>query len=174
MSTAIKVKANRLNALASTGPKSEDGKAIVAANAVRHGLLSWKPVVAEFESVREWDAHHEQTLLDLRPVGHLETLLAEYSVTLVIDDQRCEGDAVRFEFNGELTAVQDQAARALIPHDMGVLVAPPVAGYSERVYQVFGKDVLDQLISVAAELPLAHVGLPQPRAWRRTEEDLSK
>src|SRR6059036_2052593 len=52
-----------------------------------------------------------------------------------------------------------------------MLVAPPVAGYSERVYQVFGKDVLDQLISVAAELPLAHVGLPQPPPWRREEEE---
>jgi DNA mismatch repair protein MutL len=52
-----------------------------------------------------------------------------------------------------------------------MLVAPPVAGYSERVYQVFGKDVLDQLISVAAELPLTHVGLPQPPPWRRKEED---
>ena len=27
-----------------------------------------------------------------------------------------------------------------------MLVAPPVAGYSERVYQVFGKETLDQLI----------------------------
>jgi len=52
-----------------------------------------------------------------------------------------------------------------------MLVAPPVAGYSERVYQVFGKDVLDQLIPVAAELPLAHIGLPQPPPWRRKEED---
>src|SRR5436305_4914955 len=52
-----------------------------------------------------------------------------------------------------------------------VLVAPPVAGYSERVYQVFGKDVLDQLISVAAELPLAHVGVPQPPPWLRTKEE---
>src|SRR5207248_6610559 len=43
-----------------------------------------------------------------------------------------------------------------------MLIAPPVAGYSERVYQVFGKDTLDQLISLAAELPLAHVGLPPP------------
>ena len=31
-----------------------------------------------------------------------------------------------------------------------MLVAPPVAGYSERVYQVFGKETLDQLIAVAA------------------------
>jgi len=52
-----------------------------------------------------------------------------------------------------------------------MLVAPPVAGYSERVYQVFGKETLDQLISVAAELPLAHVGLPQPAPWRRQEEE---
>jgi DNA mismatch repair protein MutL len=48
-----------------------------------------------------------------------------------------------------------------------MLVAPPVAGYSERVYQVFGKDVLDQLIPLAAELPLAHAGLPQPSTWRK-------
>jgi DNA mismatch repair protein MutL len=52
-----------------------------------------------------------------------------------------------------------------------VLVAPPVAGQSERVYQVFGKDVLDQLISMAAEQPLARVGLPQPPPWRREEEE---
>ncbi|HKW18009.1 MAG TPA: DNA mismatch repair endonuclease MutL [Terriglobales bacterium] len=52
-----------------------------------------------------------------------------------------------------------------------MLVAPPVASYSDRVYQVFGKETLDQLISVAAELPLAHVGLPQPPPWRRNEEE---
>src|ERR1700752_4793117 len=42
-----------------------------------------------------------------------------------------------------------------------MLIAAPVASRGQRVYQVFGKEVLDQLISVAAELPLAHVGLPQ-------------
>jgi DNA mismatch repair protein MutL len=52
-----------------------------------------------------------------------------------------------------------------------ILVAPPVAGSSERVYQVFGKDVLDQLIPVAAMQPLAHVGLPQPPPWRRQQEE---
>jgi DNA mismatch repair protein MutL len=51
-----------------------------------------------------------------------------------------------------------------------VLVAPPVAGYSERVYQVFGKETLDQLIAVAAVQALEHVGLPQPPPWRRKEE----
>src|SRR5450631_2449578 len=44
-----------------------------------------------------------------------------------------------------------------------MLVAPPVAGHSERVYQVFGKEVLDQLIPLAAAQPLDRIGLPHPR-----------
>jgi DNA mismatch repair protein MutL len=52
-----------------------------------------------------------------------------------------------------------------------MLVAAPVAGYSERVYQVFGKEVLDQLIPIAAVQPLERIGLPQPPPWRRKEAD---
>ena len=52
-----------------------------------------------------------------------------------------------------------------------MLVAPPVAGYSERVYQVFGKETLDQLIPIAARQALERVGLPQPPPWRRQEVD---
>src|SRR5438477_5561486 len=48
-----------------------------------------------------------------------------------------------------------------------MLVAPPVAGYSERVYQVFGKETLDQMIPVAAVQPLARIGLPQPPPWAK-------
>jgi DNA mismatch repair protein MutL len=55
-----------------------------------------------------------------------------------------------------------------------MLVAPPVAGYSERVYQVFGKETLDQLIAVAAVQPLEHIGLPQPPPWRRIERQESE
>jgi DNA mismatch repair protein MutL len=52
-----------------------------------------------------------------------------------------------------------------------MLVAPPVGGHSERVYQVFGKETLDQLIPVAAQQALERVGLPQPPPWRRKEQD---
>src|SRR6202166_3850213 len=52
-----------------------------------------------------------------------------------------------------------------------MLVAPPAAGYSERVYQVFGKETLDQLIPVASRQALERVGLPQPPPWRRKEEE---
>jgi len=52
-----------------------------------------------------------------------------------------------------------------------MLIAPPVAGYTERVYQVFGKEILDQLLPLTAAQPLAHMGLPQPPPWRRSEAD---
>ncbi|MGB9199697.1 MAG: DNA mismatch repair endonuclease MutL [Terriglobales bacterium] len=56
-----------------------------------------------------------------------------------------------------------------------LLVAPPVAGHRERVYQVFGKETLDQLIPLAAVQPLERVGLPQPPPWRRDpEEEMNK
>ena len=52
-----------------------------------------------------------------------------------------------------------------------MLVAPPVAGHSERIYQVFGKETLDQLIPLSALLPLERIGLPQPPPWRRSEPE---
>src|ERR1022692_3530593 len=51
-----------------------------------------------------------------------------------------------------------------------LLVAPPVSGHRERVYQVFGKETLDQLIPLAAVQPLERVGLPQPPPWRRSAD----
>ncbi len=51
-----------------------------------------------------------------------------------------------------------------------MLIAPPVADHSQRIYQVFGKETLDQLIPLSAMLPLSHVGLPQPPPWRRDED----
>jgi DNA mismatch repair protein MutL len=52
-----------------------------------------------------------------------------------------------------------------------MLVAPPVADHSRRIYQVFGKETLDQLIPLSALLPLARIRLPQPPPWRRSEEE---
>jgi len=48
-----------------------------------------------------------------------------------------------------------------------VLSAPPVARTAERVYQIFGKETLAQLLPVAAENPLRHAGLPEPPPWKK-------
>ena len=52
-----------------------------------------------------------------------------------------------------------------------ILLAAPVTDHSQRIYQVFGKDTLDQLIPIAAVQPLERVGLPQPPPWRREKEE---
>src|SRR5947199_3876280 len=38
-----------------------------------------------------------------------------------------------------------------------MLIAAPVSSHSERVYQVFGKDTLDQLLPVTAAIPLERI-----------------
>ncbi|MGC2112534.1 MAG: DNA mismatch repair endonuclease MutL [Candidatus Korobacteraceae bacterium] len=52
-----------------------------------------------------------------------------------------------------------------------MLVAAPVSDHSQRIYQIFGKETLDQLIPLSALLPLERMGLPQPPPWRRSEID---
>ncbi|HKU22314.1 MAG TPA: DNA mismatch repair endonuclease MutL [Terriglobales bacterium] len=52
-----------------------------------------------------------------------------------------------------------------------MLVAPPVGTHAERVYQVFGKETLEQLIPIAAQVELQRMGLPQPPPWARREQE---
>ena len=51
-----------------------------------------------------------------------------------------------------------------------LLVAPPVARAAERIFQIFGRDTLDQLIPIAAERPFDRAGLPEPPPWKRDED----
>lgn len=52
--------------------------------------------------------------------------------------------------------------------------APPVARTAERIYQIFGKDTLAQLLPMAAESALAHGGLPEPPPWKRDPDEVKR
>ena len=58
----------------------------------------------------------------------VETLLSEYGIALSVMDKREEGTALDCSFTGTLTSSQERAAKALMTHDIGVLVAPPGTG----------------------------------------------
>jgi len=58
----------------------------------------------------------------------LRALLKENGIRLLLDDQRQAGEAVPMTFGGTLTPVQEEAAKAILGEDMGVLVAPPGVG----------------------------------------------
>jgi hypothetical protein len=49
MASEKQVLANQQNALKSTGPKTDEGKAIAARNSLKHGLLAKEVVITEGE-----------------------------------------------------------------------------------------------------------------------------
>jgi hypothetical protein len=71
-----RIDANRANAQRSTGPRTPQGKARVARNAVKHGLLS-RQAVLPTDHRAEFEEFHAAMWLDLRAVGAREEMLAE-------------------------------------------------------------------------------------------------
>lgn len=61
-------------------------------------------------------------------VPDLEHALGGLGSELVLGDQRTHGVPLELSFRGQLTPVQQKAAKALLEHDIGVLVAPPGIG----------------------------------------------
>lgn len=82
MSSLKQIQANRLNAEKSTGPKSEEGKALVSQNATKHGLLSSQAVLPWEESA-SLGALEEGLRAELQPKGELERVLVDRVASLV-------------------------------------------------------------------------------------------
>ncbi|WP_248345754.1 DEAD/DEAH box helicase [Anaeromyxobacter paludicola] len=56
------------------------------------------------------------------------SLLREWGGGLTVEDQRSSGSPLDVEFRGELSDVQARATAAVLPHDIGIVVAPPGTG----------------------------------------------
>ena len=71
MATAAQITANQSNAQHSTGPRTEEGKARVASNAVRHGLAARNLVIREDER-EDFETFHNALQTELDPQGAIE------------------------------------------------------------------------------------------------------
>jgi hypothetical protein len=89
MATQAQINANRQNAQKSTGPKTDEGKAAVSQNAVKHGLFAVQDVLS-VENQAEFDLMREQLLAELAPIGVVESLLAQRAVSLAWRLKRAE------------------------------------------------------------------------------------
>jgi hypothetical protein len=74
MASLAQITANRANAAHSTGPRTPEGKARSASNAIRHGLTAATLIVRDdehdaFESLRS------SLIEELAPVGAIETVV---------------------------------------------------------------------------------------------------
>ena len=72
--------------------------------------------------------HPEHIALPRGCLPEVEALLSEHGIALSVVDKREEGEVLDCSFAGALTSVQEKAAKALLAHDTGVLVAPPGTG----------------------------------------------
>ena len=68
--------ASRKNGAQSRGPRTEEGKAKSAQNALRHGLRAQKYLVLPEEDAAEFAALEAALVAELAPVGALQTVLA--------------------------------------------------------------------------------------------------
>jgi hypothetical protein len=103
MSTEKQINANRQNAQKSTGPKSDQGKATVSQNAVKHGIFSQSVIKGENEA--DYEAFHDQMLAELAPAGVVDAVLAERAVNLAWRLRRAE-------------RMQNQAIDEMIEHQI--------------------------------------------------------
>jgi hypothetical protein len=75
-----RIEANRRNAQKSTGPRTPEGKAAVALNSMKHGLLSREAIV-QGECEADLVDFGKRLRAQLAPTGELELLLADRIVS---------------------------------------------------------------------------------------------
>lgn len=79
MTTQKQIDANRFNAQRSTGPKTDEGKAIAAQNPLKHGVFS-KQILVNGESKKDFEALKMEFYEQFQPQGFLECLFCERAV----------------------------------------------------------------------------------------------
>ncbi len=116
MASKEQIHANRANAQKSTGPRTAEGKEVVAQNAVKHGLAARLEVIRG-EDQAEFDRHRAALLDELAPVGAREVMLAERVVGLSWRLQRA-GRLQNEVFDALLADGSSPLARSLLPEGM--------------------------------------------------------
>ena len=92
------------------GPKTEPGKRRSSANALRHGVLSVRPVVTGMEDAQLWEDHRASIFSSTSPVNELEAALTE---RIAIQLWRL-GRVVRYETSA-IQSNQSLAKLGLLP-----------------------------------------------------------
>ena len=120
MTSTAQVEANRANAQKSTGPRTAEGKAVAAQNAVRHGLLA-KEVVVRGEDPGEFELYRQQMLEELAPAGLMEETLAQRIVGLSWRLRRAERlQAMAYD---KIETKSERPDPTMSPEDAGKLLA---------------------------------------------------
>ena len=115
MATQRQIDANRENALRSTGPRTEAGKAASSANALSHGLTAASTVVLPEEDTDAFERLREGVIADLDPAGALQAALAQRIAVLLWRLDRATRLEAELFVHGQLAMLRSRADQALDP-----------------------------------------------------------
>ena len=115
MATQKQIEANRQNALKSTGPKSEAGKAASSANALSHGLSASLDSVLPDEDADAFARLRQGVIADLAPAGALQGALAERVAVLLWRLDRAARLEAQLFVHGQFSVVRNMGDRAFSP-----------------------------------------------------------
>ena len=133
MATKAQIRANRKNAKKSTGPRTNEGKARSAQNALKHGLLARDAVLPD-----EDPADFDRQLCDLEDTIEPKNALEFELVRQIVDAQWRLRRLTRLE-TGYLAAARDKTRR----HNKTVRHDDPPADYDGQT-QVLGQSLLER------------------------------
>jgi len=90
MSSLKQIEANRLNALKSTGPRTEEGKRRSRCNAIRHGLTA-ETIIAGLEDPEDYESFEATIIADYDPTTAVERELVLRLASLLWRLRRATG-----------------------------------------------------------------------------------
>jgi hypothetical protein len=124
--SAARAEASRKNGAKSRGPKTEEGKARAAQNALKHGLRAQKYLVLPEEDAAEFADLETALVEELAPVGALQTVLARR--VAVAAWRLARADRIEAELFEERRFAQGGLGLALIRSDRGPTACRPRTG----------------------------------------------
>jgi hypothetical protein len=164
MASEAKIRANRLNALRSTGPKTARGKAMIWRNAITHGMTSTRVVL--FDEVKaDFEKFYAGLAQDFAPEGTAECALVE-RIAMLSWRLRRASRAEAAMLNGEAKVRRERRAvhgpHSLFPIDASIMFDRFVHHMSVLThYEASIERQLNRAIALLERL--------QAQRWRRDE-----
>ena len=81
-------------------------------------------------------------------LDELSSLCSQYGIKINVKDERITGSHIDLKFNGKLEKEQEDAARIMLEHDIGILVAPPGAGKTVLAIHLIAERKTNTLVLV--------------------------